>query len=40
MPGKVVRALSDKEIAGLSRAAQHYVDNWKGFKRGLKAVRP
>lgn len=36
MPGKVVRALSDDEIAGLKKSAEHYVANAKRYAGGLK----
>ena len=35
-PGKVVRELSDPEIAFLEASALHYVENWKRFARDLK----
>jgi carbonic anhydrase/acetyltransferase-like protein (isoleucine patch superfamily) len=34
-PGKVVRQLTDHDIAGLRRSAENYVANWKRFKTGL-----
>ena len=34
-PGKVVRALSAEQIAGLTRSAEGYVSNFKRFKQGL-----
>lgn len=37
-PAKVVRELSVEEIAGLQRIAQHYQDNAKRFRTGLKRV--
>jgi len=37
-PGKVVRPLTDKELAGAGLGAQHYVENWKRFKRELVPV--
>jgi len=30
-PGKVVRQLTDAEIAGLTKSAQHYAENWKRY---------
>lgn len=38
MPGKVVRTLSDDEVKGLTWSAAHYVDNWKRYAAGLKAL--
>jgi carbonic anhydrase/acetyltransferase-like protein (isoleucine patch superfamily) len=37
-PGKVVRALSPEQAAGMAAGALHYVDNWKRFKTSLGAV--
>ena len=37
-PGRIVRALSADEIAGLTRSAQRYVANWKRYVAGLKAL--
>ena len=37
-PAKVVRQLSPEQIAGLERAAKHYVDNAVRFKAGLKKI--
>lgn len=37
-PGRVARVLSEEEILGLTRSAEHYVANWKRFAAGLKAV--
>ena len=34
-PGKVVRQLTEAEIAGLARSAKHYVENARRFARGL-----
>jgi carbonic anhydrase/acetyltransferase-like protein (isoleucine patch superfamily) len=36
-PGKVVRELSDEDIARFSGIAGRYVENWKRFAAGLKA---
>ncbi len=38
MPGKVVRALSEAEIAGLKGSADGYVANWRRYKAGLTPV--
>ena len=35
MPGKVVRQLSDDEIARLRGSAAHYIANWKRFAAGF-----
>jgi carbonic anhydrase/acetyltransferase-like protein (isoleucine patch superfamily) len=35
-PGKVVRALSDEEIEGLTRSAERYVANWKRYAASLR----
>jgi carbonic anhydrase/acetyltransferase-like protein (isoleucine patch superfamily) len=35
-PGKVVRQLSDDEVARFSGASGRYVSNWKRFASGLK----
>jgi carbonic anhydrase/acetyltransferase-like protein (isoleucine patch superfamily) len=37
-PGRVVRELDEKAIAGLTRSAVHYVANWKRFSAGLRGV--
>lgn len=37
-PAKVVRVLDDEAIAGLRASAEHYVENGKRFKAGLKRV--
>jgi len=36
-PGKVVRELSDEEVARLLWNAEHYVQNFRRYKRDLKA---
>lgn len=38
MPGKVIRQLDEAAINGLKASAQHYVENAKRFKAGLKEV--
>jgi carbonic anhydrase/acetyltransferase-like protein (isoleucine patch superfamily) len=35
-PGKVVRTLSDDEIALLAHNAAHYVENWQRYQHALK----
>ena len=37
-PAKVVRELTPEQIAGLKRSAQHYVNNARRFKSGLKEI--
>ena len=37
-PAKVVRELTPEQIAGLARAAQHYVDNAKRYQAGLSRI--
>ena len=37
-PAKVVRELTDEQIEGLRRSAQHYVNNKNRFKAGLKKI--
>jgi carbonic anhydrase/acetyltransferase-like protein (isoleucine patch superfamily) len=36
-PGKVVRELTSEQIAHMQKGAQHYVDNWHRYKKGLAA---
>ena len=36
MPGKVVRELTEAELAGLKKSAASYVANWKRYAAGLK----
>ncbi len=38
VPAKAVRALSAEQIQGLKMSAQHYIDNAKRFKSGLKKL--
>jgi len=37
-PAKVVRELTPEQIAGVARAAQHYVDNARRYAAGLKKL--
>jgi carbonic anhydrase/acetyltransferase-like protein (isoleucine patch superfamily) len=39
-PGKVVRQLNDEEVAQLLRNAEHYVQNFQRYLKGLKAQQP
>ncbi len=35
-PGRVVRQLTDEQIADIRRTADHYVENFKRFRRDMK----
>ncbi len=35
-PGKVARPLTPEQIAGLTRSAARYVENWRRFRRSLR----
>ena len=37
-PAKVVRQLTPEQIAGLQRSAEHYVQNARRFRAGLKKI--
>lgn len=37
-PGKVVRELSPKQREQLIYSAQHYVENWQNYAKGLKQI--
>jgi len=37
-PGKVVRELSEGQARTMSLGALHYVENWKRYRAGLRAV--
>ena len=37
-PAKVVRLLTAEQVAGLQRIAEHYVENAKRFRAGLKKI--
>lgn len=37
-PARVVRQLTDEQIAGLRRSAQHYIDNARRFRAGLRKL--
>ncbi len=39
-PGKIVRQLSDEDVARFTGAAGRYVKNWKRFKQKLKPQQP
>ncbi|MDD7910532.1 gamma carbonic anhydrase family protein [Pseudovibrio exalbescens] len=36
MPGKVIKVLSEEQVAGLQRSADVYVQNWRRFRNGLE----
>lgn len=36
-PAKVVRQVTDEQIAGIRHAAEHYVENWRRYAAGLRA---
>ena len=38
-PGKVVRELSDEEVARLQASAAHYVENARRYQRQLQALK-
>jgi carbonic anhydrase/acetyltransferase-like protein (isoleucine patch superfamily) len=40
MPGKVVRELSDEEVAGLLWNAEHYIRNFQRYRKDLKPQKP
>ena len=37
-PGKVVRQLSEEEVARLLHSAEHYIANWQRYQRELEAL--
>jgi len=37
-PGKVIRELSDEEVAHLPGSAQRYVQNWQRYRLGLVMI--
>ena len=37
-PARVMRPLSEAEIAGLRRSAEHYVANWKHYAESLREI--
>ncbi|MBL8418074.1 MAG: gamma carbonic anhydrase family protein, partial [Dechloromonas sp.] len=37
-PGKVVRELSDDDVANLKKSAAHYVDNARRYQSDLEAI--
>jgi carbonic anhydrase/acetyltransferase-like protein (isoleucine patch superfamily) len=37
-PARVIRQVTPEETANMRRAALHYVENWKRFAAGLRAV--
>ena len=39
-PGKIVRELTDEDVARFSKGAARYVANWKRYKVGFKPTPP
>ena len=39
-PAKVVRTLTDEEVARLQNSADHYAHNWRRYQRDLQPVKP
>ena len=37
-PGRIVRQLTEEELAKMARGTRHYVENWQCYQRELKAV--
>lgn len=37
-PAKVVRQLTPEQMDGLRKSAQHYMDNARGYRQGLKKI--
>ncbi|MCC7268709.1 MAG: gamma carbonic anhydrase family protein [Caulobacteraceae bacterium] len=37
-PGKVVREIGEAQVRMLTGSALHYVENWKRYRAGLKAI--
>ena len=37
-PGRVLRQLTDEQVAMINLSAEHYVHNWKRFAAGLKRL--
>ena len=37
-PGKIVRELTEQQIAGMQLGSHHYVENWKRYAKGLKRI--
>jgi carbonic anhydrase/acetyltransferase-like protein (isoleucine patch superfamily) len=37
-PAKVARTLDEATVAGLTRSAEKYVENWQRFRKGLKQI--
>jgi len=37
-PARVVKTLSPEQIEGLRQSAQHYIDNARRFRQGLKKI--
>lgn len=39
VPARAVRALDEAAIAGLRRSADHYVENWRRYAKGLRRLQ-
>lgn len=39
-PGRIIRELSDEEVAKLQHSADHYVENWKRYLGELRIFTP
>ena len=37
-PGRILRTLTDDEVAGLRKTATHYVENWQVYRDSLKPL--
>jgi hypothetical protein len=37
-PGKIIREVSEHQAMILQASALHYVENWKRYRSGLKAL--
>jgi carbonic anhydrase/acetyltransferase-like protein (isoleucine patch superfamily) len=38
-PGRIVRQLTDEEVADIARGNRHYVENWQRYQRELRLVK-
>jgi carbonic anhydrase/acetyltransferase-like protein (isoleucine patch superfamily) len=39
-PGRIVRELTDEDVARLEQSAAHYVENWQRYVRELTPLAP
>ena len=37
-PGRIVRQLTDEELARIARGNQHYVENWQRYRREMREI--